>query len=188
MTHPQLYIIAMLMAGPFFVNADTLLMENREDYEINLSALVIYGQSGRVILLQPGTDIIASKDNQVFKPDAIKTFSFTGNKQFFLFGEFYAPQHENLSVFSKLPSNTPVKIVYGVASKLRDSVVVRIEEQGIKLLPMDNESLFNFTEGKNPQLPGFFVGTGLDDKTGRVTGAYTGSVIFLNGFTVIRQP
>jgi hypothetical protein len=184
----KITILVALLAFIHPVYAATISLENRENYKINLSGLVVYGQADAEVLLHPGLDGNAVNDNQVFNTQTRQVYQFVSQSPVFLFAEHYIQRTENLTLFKHLSHGTSVRMVFGVASKLRDKVFTVIDGSKVKSLPMDNESLFFFEDGKHPDLPGFFIGTGLDTASGEVTGAYTGNVIFLNGFTVSWQP
>jgi hypothetical protein len=179
-------VILLVFLQPAY--AASISLENKEDYEITLSGLVIYGSAAVETMLQPGFDGDAVGDNQVFSTGTRQTYQFNSQSPAFLFAEHYIQRTDNLTLFKNLARNSPIRMVFGVASRLRDKVVTVIDGDKVKSLPMQNESLFSFEHGRHPDLPGFFIGTAFDPVTGEVTGAYTGNVIFLNGFTITWQP
>lgn len=181
-TYRYLMIIAALLSYQQAL-ADNIYLQNKEDYDITMAALITFTDEKKV-WLKPGFEADAATDNQVFTPGKDIVFNPKGKINRYIVAEHYIGKTENRTLVTNVKLNKPFPSVFGAASRLRDSVVTIIDVNKVVSLPMENESLFTFSEGTHPDLPGFFIGTAIDLETGEVTGAYSGNVIFLTGFTI----
>jgi hypothetical protein len=156
----------------------------RRDQSITLSDFIVYGEDPnkqkKVIRApdDPNDDtVIPGWGTRRFTTDfEIKKYIISSCS----IDEGHYVEHE--TVVFKIEKIIPKKLAYiEIGPYIQEQLKVILEiDQSVAPEPPPEGTILAFVGGQNPQMPGWFVGTGINFDTGEVTGAYTGDVEVLS--------